>query len=396
MVHEAVEQHLEEREDLDFKRGAPPKDRVAGSDIVKDIAAMANSGGGMLLFGVTDEASRAADFKSVSEDCLADDYAKTLLTAARTKIDPPVLDVEVRPIRGESGSALAIVVGPSFSAPHFQSNDNGFRAPYRHGPDTAWMSERMIEAAYRRRLEGARNRADALSSTIRSVFEDYAVGNDHAAAWIAAASQPSTPSTSPRALTREEALRIWRTASPISGKWVSHHFHVFDQFDLNYARAGMRSWRAWPLYETGWREAYAVLGFDGSATLAAAIGGRQSGQGQMQMANDIQADTLETFLANFFAIVRQSAKATGIRFFDIEVAIQPYGTEPFHLWTRDPVIPNSGYSHAHTPFKRFIPIRTTLDTATPDESYVDALREVALDMVRQGDVDRLTSIKPGQ
>lgn len=61
LLDAAVNVDLEEKSDLDFKLTSPSAAKLSQSDLAKDIAAMANSGGGMLLFGIRDSSSRASE-----------------------------------------------------------------------------------------------------------------------------------------------------------------------------------------------------------------------------------------------------------------------------------------------------------------------------------------------
>lgn len=51
MLDAAIEQGIRETDDLGWKSALPKAKDLSHSDVVKDIAAMANSGGGMIVFG---------------------------------------------------------------------------------------------------------------------------------------------------------------------------------------------------------------------------------------------------------------------------------------------------------------------------------------------------------
>jgi hypothetical protein len=54
MIDEAVAQGIAETDDLDWKTRLPPTRGLNESDFPKDIAAMANSGGGVIVYGITE------------------------------------------------------------------------------------------------------------------------------------------------------------------------------------------------------------------------------------------------------------------------------------------------------------------------------------------------------
>lgn len=52
MLDEAVIAGVSETDDLDWKSELPPMKGLPQTDFPKDVAAMANSGGGIIVFGV--------------------------------------------------------------------------------------------------------------------------------------------------------------------------------------------------------------------------------------------------------------------------------------------------------------------------------------------------------
>lgn len=86
LLDAAVGANLEERADLDFKLDPPSASALAQSDLAKDFAAMANSGGGMLVFGVRDSGSRAVEAPGVQPDFTADTYVRDLRRVALNRV----------------------------------------------------------------------------------------------------------------------------------------------------------------------------------------------------------------------------------------------------------------------------------------------------------------------
>ncbi|WP_298891546.1 helix-turn-helix domain-containing protein [uncultured Serinicoccus sp.] len=89
MIEEAVAQGVEETADLDWKRviydHQNPKWR---EEAAKDFAAMANSGGGCIVFGVAEDGERNAAKEITPVEWNAS-IEKRLLTAAYAHIGPP-------------------------------------------------------------------------------------------------------------------------------------------------------------------------------------------------------------------------------------------------------------------------------------------------------------------
>lgn len=65
MIDEAVAQGIVETDDLDWKREVPPAKGIASTDFPKDVAAMANSGGGVIVYGIAEVQKAASSRKDI-------------------------------------------------------------------------------------------------------------------------------------------------------------------------------------------------------------------------------------------------------------------------------------------------------------------------------------------
>lgn len=91
MIDDAVAAGTQETHDLDWKRSLPAK--PGESDFPKDVAAMANSGGGMIVYGVTESGKAATGRFDVGP--LDEHLERTLRAVAASKINPPVLNLQL-------------------------------------------------------------------------------------------------------------------------------------------------------------------------------------------------------------------------------------------------------------------------------------------------------------
>lgn len=157
LIEKAIEAGLEETADFDMKRVVPDlKADKSKQEVAKDIAAMANSGGGWIIYGVGEGATGIAGSIHPCEWEAKEE--QQMLTIAYTKIDPPVIGLDFNKIScGENPDEKYLVlmhIPDSADAPHFaRAEKNNFSAPRRNGPHTNPMTYRDIERGFRERFQ---------------------------------------------------------------------------------------------------------------------------------------------------------------------------------------------------------------------------------------------------
>lgn len=151
MVQRSVDDHLEEAESLDWKEYLPqPPCPDLWCEFAKDVAAMANSAGGLLVYGVKDKPIQmmGIDPSQVNE--------KQYRSWAHTYIQPLVsgLYLEVLSAADGSKSVLVAHVPASEEAPHLvtgtaqkDKDQRAFFVPYRDHDETRWMGEAQLARA---------------------------------------------------------------------------------------------------------------------------------------------------------------------------------------------------------------------------------------------------------
>ena len=223
MVQRAVAERVEERADLDWKTTLPLQ--VNGNEALeekaaefaKDVAAMANSGGGLIVYGVQEDrsAGSSAAGKIVPVPEIDEAALKRMRQVLYNLIYPAVTRTEfllLSPEREPDRLVLALHVLPSEDTPHLvhpKREREWFQAPWRNGPDTALMTERQLADAYRRREQHRHQREqdldDLYAGVLRSVNAD--TGSD-GRVWVVAAAHPMQPHPDPRRLSKIGATRF--------------------------------------------------------------------------------------------------------------------------------------------------------------------------------------------
>ena len=143
LLDSAVAAGATESDDLDWKSELPPQKGLPQTDFPKDVAAMANSGGGLIVFGVHESQKAATGRTDVGD--FDEGYERSLRSAAITEITPPVFGLNVFRLGSTEGEHAVIVEVPaSVDGPHLIHRGDYFGAPVRNDADTVWMKERQI------------------------------------------------------------------------------------------------------------------------------------------------------------------------------------------------------------------------------------------------------------
>jgi hypothetical protein len=164
-IQALVAEQVRETEVLEFKAqpypGAPPGAPLpwtAEQELAKDVTALANSAGGLLLIGVheTDGAASAAAPFPDDPEALIQRLGRALVNYCAPV--PRVAWISIVALAG--GNYLAVIVPPSPLAPHAVTGRRGdSRRPLhwfvRDGADTRPLAESEVAERYRTRFRGA-------------------------------------------------------------------------------------------------------------------------------------------------------------------------------------------------------------------------------------------------
>jgi hypothetical protein len=385
MIDEAVAQGIAETDDLDWKSELPPTKSLNETDFPKDIAAMANSGGGVIVYGITEKEKKATRRSDTGK--LTENHERTLRSAAITAISPPVFGLDIVRLGEEGNRCVAVVVPASVDGPHVIYKNDFFGAPVRNNADTVWMKERQIEAAYRMRFEERRNVTEALDNR----YADLIAGRDTAErAWLVAVGRPRLTPTTITRWDRDEARRMFGDAAARSLTYAKRHgIRPFEIVDILNPRPGFRGWvvaRSQSAQgDPSWKEARASIHFDGSVDAVFALGGHRIRDG-FNPGSLIDSAAVEGAVADFMGLVRAVGERIGSVDYDVRIGIEWTGQDPMIMQTVDQW--NFPLTDTSIPMHRFTPVEATIPIAD-DERYLHEVRVLIQDCINQGGITNL-------
>jgi hypothetical protein len=210
-LQRAVENHVPESVDLDWKKDFYQGTDAGKKELAKDVSAMANTAGGMLVVGVDDgKQDHAHDLAPIEPvPGRGEEWIRAVLA---NWIQPVVPNVGVRPVKStvhEGKIYWVLTVPRSTQAPHAvaaPSNDCNFRVHVRNGTTTRTLAESEIAQRYRDRFQAASDDVDRLHQVADAGFgylSAYLTDTEHGGspratyfpAWVALAAVPAVRGT---------------------------------------------------------------------------------------------------------------------------------------------------------------------------------------------------------
>jgi Putative DNA-binding domain len=390
LLDAAVAAGVVEANDLDWKSALPPAKGLPQSDFPKDVAALANSGGGVIVYGVRESQKAAAERVDVGE--FDEAYERSLRSAAITAITPPVFGLNVHRLGVAGQRAVVVDIPASIEGPHLIFRNDYFGAPVRNDADTVWMKERQIEAMYRARFQERRHSTESLDA----LFNETSAGRDsNERAWLIAVAHPRIPRLRER-LSRDEVREVLSKVESLALTYAGRGgVHPLESVDRSNPRPGLRRWVAVNTAtdeRSIWKESWVNIHHDGSVTLAAAIGGHRMSSDGYYESQQVESSAIECCIADFMALVRTTAEATGNDEYDLRIGITWTGSDPLLILTKD----NQGFTYdcVSTPLHLYTPVETTVNAAEPNLDYFWHVHDLAQDCVNQGGISNVRMIQP--
>lgn len=209
IVQDAVDASVAESAALDWKRSLPSSDSESLDEFAKDVAAMANSGGGYLVYGVEEDRGRGTASKLGVVD-ISERQQNRLRAVAASRIHPLVPGVRFLALSLGSAAegVLVVVVPPSADAPHVIGSESRLGVPYRDGSTTRWMRERDLERAYAERFRAREGSTTRLNQIQSEALDQVDISGGP---WLVASATPRVQMSSVAPLSSQDFGDILRT-----------------------------------------------------------------------------------------------------------------------------------------------------------------------------------------
>lgn len=392
IIEQAIENRVEESADLDWKRQVyDPRKPKWEEEAAKDIAAMANSGGGWIVFGVAEDEARNAASELTPVSWLPTTEQR-IRSVAYAKIGPPVLGIEFHVVTTKNGDVVAMRVPDSRDAPHFaKKGDNAFSAPRRNGPHTVFMSDREIERGFRERFQYSDDRERNLQDKFGRVSQALKPSDGVFIAMAALPLEPRIHAKSPG----QDVIRELASRQPISELILDQN--LCRRWNLGQVRIGMRQWVV--RSESAERAKCRIFLYDDSTVLAAYQLGNLTDENRAKpyypvgLSNHCMSRDIESAVINFVTLLRGHAEERNANGgFRIRTGIIGVTDEPICIRTTEE---GNGYLLAEEytePISVFQPVTIELDPLVPSLEMLPQVNDLARDLINQGGVKDLKII----
>ncbi|MFC0504958.1 helix-turn-helix domain-containing protein [Micromonospora costi] len=237
-IHGLVTAGAQEAFDLDFKQalyGGKDEDKRA---LAGDVAALANTGGGVIVLGV-EEDDQACATKAPGVEISDAEVTRMRQIVAQRVAPMPAIDIITVPdpgaTTGQGGAQLGfivVVVPRSPSAPHavLINEGKGMRFPVRNGASTRYLSEPEVATAYRNRFASAQRQGERIEQIEREAIDRLSTDDEYP--WVVVSLVPDLPGE--MALT-QDAFRAWEVEVRTGWPTVTN-----EGVGINRTRVGRR------------------------------------------------------------------------------------------------------------------------------------------------------------
>lgn len=390
MVERAVAARIREDDRLDWKQ-APYQGDKAKEEFAKDVAALANARGGIIVIGVAEERGAGAAKSLHPFEAVDDSLERTMRAWLHNTAKPMVSGVGFHPLPkadGETEGVLVISVPASPETPHMIGSDKAIGFPHRIGTQTMWMREPDIERSYRQRFDRRVSDEEHLDRLIDRAATHLALKEQP---WIVVATRPMIlrAAGQPRP-TKDDVVAILeaslghRADIGVNNHVTNAVIRPLGDSALN-PRAGLRSWIA--AYRPGGSPtdkasgSYAAVHDDGSLVLAMQSG--MWGPEQLEGKNVIHETDLAAIAIDHIAVVAAATERFGLEGEHLARVRLVRGNEDPYAYYAPHRVGSITLSTSQVAWSIEVDEFEPVDTVIPPLTDTDVMREAIEDLAHQ-------------
>lgn len=244
---------------VEFKSEDHPTGDKGNAEFAKDVAALANSEGGVILFGIAEgEKDGFAVIDPILIDQRLDARLRQLIFS---RVSPPIsfsswwLVLESDAAKG----VFVLHIPRSPYAPHAVANSNTLMFPVRRGTITTFLAEPDLARAYESRIMSGESRERKILHLEKTVKLALPEGN----CWLILTLVPDNPGPTRMDEKKFNRIRMKHLQKDVGlGWWRCSWSHVFAGLSKARLYSGYEQNEGWPSY------AFAELYADGSGSFA--------------------------------------------------------------------------------------------------------------------------------
>lgn len=399
LLQKAVEAHLPEQRDLDFKiQPYNSRNPQAKNELAKDLCAMANSGGGWIILGIEEDSKgNAHELRPFEVSRNAD---QTIQSVARSMIQPPLLDLKILEIQAPSGSAcMALVVPQSDYFPHLclydKHNDRvPFFAPVRSGAHTTYLNEPELRRMYAESLRAREQKRDEQKRLFDELL-DY--GRIYDGSTFVCTAFPTE--TAKLDVNREEFACVLDNAQPYKFALPRHDVN-WKRWLLESLAPMRRAYRGIEYLEEdrAWEDRFyrCRLTEDGMLSIAIRLGGWAVGESfrgyPRESSSHVTQQLIEQSVMEAFTLLRAVQEKINPSDYEVTSAIALPGEDPLVIRATDRYSDSIASVDASRVIHHQRHVTTFLPFGTTDDELLTLLRQHALDHLLQGGIDTIRHI----
>jgi hypothetical protein len=210
---------VREDQDLEFKQQLYGASDGSKRDLAGDVAALANTVGGLLVIGVRDVDGVVAGLAPVE---LSEGEELRMRQIVASLVAPhPSMKVHRVVSRADADRGYYLLEVPrSPLAPHAVRVNDALRYPKRDGAGIRWLAESEVADAYRNRFAAARDQTERVAAIRRD--GEAALPDLGGYAWLSLAITPAAPGEMPLTQQAVHDLRTFRDIVPMPVLAASH------------------------------------------------------------------------------------------------------------------------------------------------------------------------------